>query len=127
MLSKGKYGTAIEYVFGLKSKGFKSWFKKVRLWLYVYFKCIDNHKTFSQDMLIETKAEMEHDALSSLTKIKVPVLILCNDNDPYYPVDIVKEMGDLVPNSKVILYPSDRHVISNKNYSQDILNFIKIN
>ena len=78
-------------------------------------------------MLIETKAEMEHDALSSLTKIKVPVLILCNDNDPYYPVDIVKEMGDLVPNSKVILYPSDRHVISNKNYSQDILNFIKIN
>ncbi|NVM36136.1 MAG: alpha/beta hydrolase [Candidatus Lokiarchaeota archaeon] len=127
LLSKGKYGLAITTVFGLKSKGFKSWFKKVRLWLYVYFKCIPNRKTFSQDMLIEAKAEMEHDATKNLTKIKIPILILCNDNDPYIPANIVKEMGDLIPESTVILYPAKGHVITDENYPKDILNFIKNN
>ncbi|MFX1380373.1 MAG: alpha/beta fold hydrolase [Promethearchaeota archaeon] len=64
--------------------------------------------------------------MSSLTKIKVPVLILCNDHDPYFPSNIVKEMGDLIPNSKVILYPSEGHSITDENYSKDILNFITI-
>lgn len=125
LLSKGKYGLAITTVFGLKSKGLKSWLKKVRFWLFVYFKCKPKGKTFSQDMLIEAKAEMEHGATTSLTKIKVPVLILCNDNDPYIPAHIVKEMGDMIPNSTVILYPNKGHAITDENYSKDILNFIK--
>ena len=125
LLSKGKYGSAITTVFGLKSKGFKLWLKKVRLWLYVYFKCIANRKAFSQDMLIEAKAEIEHDATKSLTKIKVPVLILCNENDPYFPANFVKEMGDLIPKATVILYPAKGHVITDENYSKDILNFLK--
>lgn len=125
LLSKGKYGLAITTVFGLKSKGLKSWLKKVRFWLFVYFKCKPKGKTFSQDMLIEAKAEMEHNATTSLTKIKVPVLILCNDNDPYFPTHIVKEMGDMIPNSILILYPNKGHAITDENYSKDILNFIK--
>ena len=127
LLSRGKYGLAITTALGMKKRGFKSWLKKVRLWLYVYFKCIPNRKTFSLDMLIEAKAEMEHNAKTSLTKIKVPVLILCNDNDPYFPAHIVKEMGDMIPNSIVILYPNKGHAITDENYSKDILNFIKEN
>jgi len=124
-LSRRKYGTAITTVLGLKSRGFKALLKKAWFWLYIYFKCIPNRKTFSQDMLIEARAEMEHDALSSLSNIKVPVLILCNDNDPYFPADVVKEMGDLIPHSTVILYPNQGHVITDENYPNDILNFIR--
>jgi len=86
---KSAYVTIADAIF---PPGIKRKFSKGMLWLVGSFAHKPESKTFSQDILIEAKAEVEHDSTDSLKKITVPVLILCGDKDFYFPSEYIKEM-----------------------------------
>ena len=83
-------------------------------------------ETFSQDVLIEVKAEVEHESIDSLKKISVPVLILCGDKDFYFPTEYVKEMDSLIDKSTLKFYENKGHeIIADSRFAKDIFEFIE--
>ncbi|MHA1490878.1 MAG: alpha/beta fold hydrolase [Promethearchaeota archaeon] len=106
-------------------KGKKGRLMKCLLWLVGGFLKPDVSETFSEDVLIEAKAEIEHDATNKLGKINVPVLMICGDKDYYFPKEYVQEMADLIPNCKLIFYSGKGHnIMRDKRFGSDILDFI---
>ena len=106
--------------------GFKRKLIKGLLWLVGSFAHKPESKTFSQDVLIEAKAEVEHDAIDSLKKISIPVLILCGNKDFYFPSEYIKEMDSLISNSTLKFYENKGHeIIGEARFAEDILEFIK--
>jgi len=81
--------------------------------------------TFNKDILVEASAEVEHDALESIKRISVPVLLLIGGEDFYFPADSAREMASLIPNSTLKIYPGRGHEIMNvKQFGEDIMEFI---
>jgi pimeloyl-ACP methyl ester carboxylesterase len=60
--------------------------------------------TFRQDVLVEAQAEQAHDAIDSLRRISVPVLIVCGTDDFAFPLADVREMADLIAHSTLKVY-----------------------
>ncbi len=82
--------------------------------------------TFNQDILIEARAEVEHNAVESIQRIKIPVLILIGEADFYFPVDSAREMASLIPSSRLIVYPGKGHeIMTEKQFWEDIRRFIE--
>ena len=83
--------------------------------------------TYAQDILIEAKAEAEHNTKDRLSEIKKATLILCGDNDYYMPLNYLKEMEQLIPNAILKIYANKGHnIITSKQFTQDIADFISI-
>lgn len=81
--------------------------------------------TYAQDILIEAKAEIEHNSKDRLSEIKKPTLILCGDNDYYMPLNYLKEMEQLMPNAILKIYAKKGHnIITSRQFTQDIADFI---
>ena len=81
--------------------------------------------TFAQDILVEAKAEIEHNTKDRLSEIKKPTLILCGDKDYYMPLEFLKEMEELIPNATLKIYTGKGHnIVTSKKFSQDIAEFI---
>lgn len=126
-LSEGNLKSAyVTIADALYPPGIKRTFLKGVLGLAGSFAHKPESKTFSQDVLIEAKAEVEHDSIDSLKKISVPVLILCGDKDFYFPSEYVKEMDNLISNSTLKFYENKGHaIIGDARFAKDILEFIK--
>ncbi len=85
----------------------------------------EKSSTYSQDVLLEAKAEKTADTVESLKRIKVPVLLLNGENDIYFQAGSAQEMAEMIPNATLILYPGKGHEISNESkFGADILEFI---
>jgi pimeloyl-ACP methyl ester carboxylesterase len=127
LLSKGNIKSAyVTIADALYPPSFKRNILKGILWLAGSFAHKPASKTFSQDVLIEAKAEVEHDSIDSLKKISVPVLMLCGDKDFYFPSEYVKEMDSLINNSTLKFYENKGHeIIGDIRFAKDILEFIK--
>lgn len=127
LLSKGNYKSAYATIAdALIPPSFKRKFLKGILWLAGSFARKPESKTFSQDVLIEAKAEVEHESIDSLKKISVPVLILSGDKDFYFPPEYVKEMDNLINKSTLKFYENKGHeIIGDPRFAKDILEFIK--
>ena len=127
LLSEGNVKSAyVTIADALYPPGSKRSFLKGLLWLAGSFAHKPESKTFSQDVLIEAKAEVEHDSIESLKKISVPVLILCGDKDFYFPSEYIKEMDSLISNSTLKFYENKGHeIIGDARFAKDILEFIK--
>jgi len=127
LLSKGNIKSAyVTIADALYPPSFKRKFLKGILWLAGSIAHKPESKTFSQDVLIEAKAEVEHDSIESLKKISVPVLILCGDKDFYFPSDYVKEMDSLINTSTLKFYENKGHeIFGDPRFAKDILEFIK--
>ena len=81
--------------------------------------------TDKKDVLIEAEAEVSHDSIESLKRIKVPVLILIGGNDFYFLPSSAEEMAAMIPTSKLKIYPGKGHVImTQKQFAQDVAEFI---
>jgi len=120
---KSAYVTIADALYPL---GIKRTFLKGLLWLAGSFAHKSKSKTFSQDVLIEAKAEVEHDSIDSLKNLSVPVLLLCGDKDFYFPSEYVKEMDSLINNSTLKFYENKGHeIIGDPRFAKDILEFIK--
>ncbi len=126
LMSKGNYKSAyVTIANALYPPSFKRRFLKVIFWLIGCFAHKPESKTFSQDVLIEAKAEIEHNSIDSLKNISVPVLILCGDKDFYSPPEYVKEMDSLINNSTLKFYENIGHeVIEDSRFAKDVLEFI---
>lgn len=127
LLSKRKTKAAYaKIVTALYPKGFKRKILKAIMWIVGAFIGSPKTETFSKDVLIEAKAEKEHDATESLPRITVPILILCGDKDFYFPSDYVKEMANLIPNSTLKLYQDKGHeILGDKRFAKDVYDFIE--
>lgn len=126
-LSKGNVNSAyVTIADALYPAGFKRKVLKGLFWLVGSFAHKPEGNTFSQDVLIEAQAEVDHDSIDILKKITVPVLLLCGDKDFYFPSEYVKEMDSLISNSTLKFYENKGHeIIGDPRFSKDILEFIK--
>lgn len=84
--------------------------------------------TFNKDILFEARTEVEHDALESIKKISVPVLLLIGGEDFYFSVDSAREMASLIPSSTLKIYPGKGHeIMTEKQFGEDIKEFLARN
>ncbi|MHA2007780.1 MAG: alpha/beta fold hydrolase [Promethearchaeota archaeon] len=126
LLSEGNYKSAyVTIADALYPPSFKRRFLKGILWVAGSFAHKPESETFSQDVLIEAKAEVEHESVESLKKISVPVLILCGDKDFYFPSEYIIEMDSLISNSALKFYKDKGHeIIGDSRFAEDIFEFI---
>jgi pimeloyl-ACP methyl ester carboxylesterase len=106
--------------------GKRAIFQKIFFWLFGgLIKIERSSPTYDQDILIEAKAEVNHDATAKLKNIRVPILILSGDRDIYHLKSDVEEMAKLIPNSQLILYSGKGHLImGRKQFAIDIMQFL---
>jgi pimeloyl-ACP methyl ester carboxylesterase len=86
----------------------------------------EQHTSFASDVLIEAEAEAACDARDVLSRIEVPVLLVCGDADVYFPAEIIEETARLIPDSTLKLYPGKGHmrVASDQQVAYDVLDFV---
>jgi len=81
-------------------------------------------ESFASDLQIEVRAEMEHDSRESLSRIRVPVLIISGDRDYRFPLEYVRDMERLIRKSIVRIYPGRAHnVLEDRRFSVDVFDF----
>jgi pimeloyl-ACP methyl ester carboxylesterase len=82
-------------------------------------------EVYRRDVLIEAKAEIDHDGTESLQRIKIPTLIQGGDNDHYFPVDYFKKTAALIPNAVLKIYPGKGHnLLEDHQTANDILAWV---
>ncbi|WP_392543471.1 alpha/beta fold hydrolase [Oryzobacter telluris] len=80
----------------------------------------------TSDVVVEAQAELGFDARAALPGIRVPVVLLCGDADPFFPARVVKETAALVPRCTVQWYPGRGHlwVASSRTVPPDVLRLV---
>jgi 3-oxoadipate enol-lactonase len=66
--------------------------------------------------------------LDQLSKIKIPTLIMVGEDDPGTPVSASEAMYKRLPNSKLVILPSARHLSNIEQaeaFNANLLNFLK--
>lgn len=62
------------------------------------------------DLLVETQAEIAFNSRQALPSIRVPVLLLCGDQDRFFPSEVVDETVRLIPNAALVKYEGQGHM-----------------
>jgi len=62
-------------------------------------------ETFRRDVIIEARAEAEHDSRNVLDRIMAPTLVVGSTEDFAFPVSTVEEMARRIPRAQLKLYP----------------------
>ncbi len=110
LLSIGKNGAAYALISeAIFPKGIKRMLFKPIMRLMGIFRRKHLSNSFAQDVLIEVQAELNHDVKKNLGNIKVPVTIVCGDQDYYFPIEYLKEMCDLIPETKLKIIHGKGH------------------
>lgn len=77
------------------------------------------------DAVITLRADMRIDVDSHLSTIRTPMLIVCGDSDPSYPLEITAELAQKLPNAHRIVYPHTGHgVVLHKRFVADLVEFL---
>lgn len=74
------------------------------LWLFGKALLGEIDETFRRDVVIEARAEADHDAREALGRIRVPVLIVGGTDDLAFPLAALEEMHRLIPGSELKIY-----------------------
>jgi pimeloyl-ACP methyl ester carboxylesterase len=81
--------------------------------------------TFQKDVLVEIQAELNHDPIKSLKRIRIPVLILLGEDDYYFEASSAREMAAMIPGAQLKIYPDKGHeIMGEKAFAQDVAEFI---
>lgn len=81
--------------------------------------------TFAQDVAVELVADLQHDALDRLGAIRVPTLVICGADDPYFSEDLVRRTAAAIPDARLILYPGQGHdIIVSRRFGADVHAFL---
>jgi pimeloyl-ACP methyl ester carboxylesterase len=85
------------------------------------------HPSFASDVMVEAEAEVACDARDVLPVIPVPVLLVCGDEDPYFPKEVYEETARLIPDCTLRMYEGAGHVgaIRDRRFPQDVLEFVR--
>ncbi|MFZ5909342.1 MAG: alpha/beta fold hydrolase [Chloroflexota bacterium] len=127
LLSQGKTRSGFAaLVDALYPPGISRSLYKAAFWLMGGILLGQKHETYENDVLVEAQAEVTHDALDSLARIKVPVLIICGGADVYFPREYVKEMAGLIQGASLKIYEGKGHVgaLEDEAFAKDIFAFI---
>ena len=76
------------------------------------------------DLLVEGKAEMAHNTKNRLAEIRAPTLVIGGDKDYYCPVERLRETAAGIPDAKLVLYEGKGHMITGKQFDEDVLAFL---
>jgi pimeloyl-ACP methyl ester carboxylesterase len=128
LVSQGKDRKAMASLSGVLFRG-RIWKPLVTFfsWSLAGFFAGDLSDTYREDVMIEAEAEISHDASESLRRIKVPVLIICGDEDFFFPLQYVKETAERIEKSTLKIYEGKGHgMMSEKRFARDILAFIEM-
>lgn len=60
------------------------------------------------DVLVETHAERDFDGRDVLSRIRVPVVVICGEKDRIFAQEDAAELARLIPDSTLIRYPGER-------------------
>lgn len=127
LLSQGKNRkAAVKITEALLPSGLRQYIMKVLFWIFGGTIIDSSSSSFKKDILIEAKAELNHSAAENLTKIKVPVLMICGDSDLYFPLDFIKETASKIPQVILKIYEGKGHMstLSDKRFIPDILEYL---
>ena len=85
------------------------------------------HPSFASDVMVEAEAEVACDARDVLPDITVPVLLVCGDEDVYFPKEVYEETARLIPDCTLRMYEGAGHVgaIRDKRFPGDVLDFVR--
>ena len=78
------------------------------------------------DLLVETEAEISFDARAVLPLIEAPVVLLCGDQDRFFPPAVVDETVRLIPDCTLVRYEGQGHmrVATSGRVARDVLSFV---
>jgi pimeloyl-ACP methyl ester carboxylesterase len=77
------------------------------------------------DLVVTIEAEDKHDFQDRLAQITAPTLVVAGDEDPFYSETLFRKTAEGIPNARLILYEGMGHPASGKQFSQDVLAFLK--
>lgn len=85
------------------------------------------HPSFASDVMVEAEAEVACDARDVLPAIRVPVLLVCGDEDLYFPKATYEETARLIPDCTLRMYNGAGHTgaIRDKRFPGDVLDFVR--
>jgi pimeloyl-ACP methyl ester carboxylesterase len=85
------------------------------------------HPYFASDMMVEAEAEMAFDAREVLPDIRVPVLLVCGDEDRYISKELYEETARLIPDCTLRMYEGIGHVgaVRDERFPRDVLDFVR--
>ena len=88
----------------------------------VSFAAYDAH-----DVLVAAEAVDAFDGREILSSIRVPVLLVCGDNDRFFTKEAYEETADLIPDCTLRMYEGKDHVgaMSDKRLPRDVLDFVR--
>jgi pimeloyl-ACP methyl ester carboxylesterase len=127
LLSQGKTrNAAATIVDALYPPDITRYLYKVMFWLMGGILVGQMHETYKNDVMVEAQAELNHESRDSLTRIQIPILIICGTADVYFPREYVEEMANLVNESSLKLYEGKGHMgaLEDEAFAKDIFEFI---
>ena len=77
------------------------------------------------DLVVTIEAEDKHNFKDRLSEITAPTLVIAGDKDPFYSETLFRETAEGIPNARLILYKGMGHPASGKQFSRDVLTFLK--
>ncbi len=85
------------------------------------------HPYFANDVIVEAEAELACDARDVLSAIPVPVLLMCGDQDPYFPREVYEETARLIPDCTLRMYEGKGHegLLSDPRLLKDVRDFVR--
>lgn len=80
--------------------------------------------TFRHDVVVEAKAEAEHDSRGTLSEIAVPALVVGSTDDFAFPADTVESMARAIPDAELVMYPGGHTAaFLDKRFQPDVRRF----
>lgn len=124
LLAQEKFRDAARVFFPavFAESSFSQWLLGWMLWLVepVFFR-----PTNPDDLINTILAEDKFNAVEDLHKITAPTLLIGGDRDFFYPEELLKRTADLIPNSRLIIYPGRKHseVETDAHFISDVISF----
>ena len=79
----------------------------------------------TEDILVEVESELTFDSRATLPLIEAPTLLVCGDQDRFFPPTVVRETARLIPDCTLVWYAGAGHVrvATNARVADDVLAF----
>jgi pimeloyl-ACP methyl ester carboxylesterase len=89
---------------------------------------LTRHIGDARDFLVTLDALLAHDAQTLLSHIQAPVLIVGGADDMFYPPEMLREMGEQIPGSQVLIYQGVGHGLlefRKRDFERDVMRFLQ--
>jgi pimeloyl-ACP methyl ester carboxylesterase len=81
----------------------------------------------SEDFIVTMNADLAHDTTTLLPTLRMPTLVLGGEIDPFFPVPLLQETAELIPNAMLKVYMGAGHGLTKthkRRFEDDVLTFL---